>query len=142
MLAVPAGRLGTLPALACPRGPAAGLAHPPLGAPAGRCGDNRPWAQRGAGRSRGTPRARRLLTLLAPAVRIEPGLLSALRLSLADSAFDASVEAGRWQDPAVASTHSEAATLNPKMAADLRTAFAAEPPGVQRWVMGYRGRRD
>jgi formylglycine-generating enzyme required for sulfatase activity len=80
-------------------------------------------------------RARRLLTLLAQAVRIEPGLLRAVRLSLADPAFDASVEADCWQDPAVASTHSEAATLNPKMAADLRTAFATEPPAVQRRVL-------
>jgi len=80
-------------------------------------------------------RAHRLLTLLAQAVRIEPGLLRAVRPSLADPAFDASVEADCWQDPAVASTHSEAATLNPKMAADLRTAFATEPPAVQRRVL-------
>ncbi len=78
---------------------------------------------------------RRLLSLLAPAVRIEPGLLRAMRLSLAAPALDAAAESEVWQDAAVASTHSEAATLNPRALPELRAAFAAEPPLVQAQVL-------
>ena len=78
---------------------------------------------------------RRLLSLLAPAVRIEPGLLRAVRLSLADPALDAAAESEVWQDAGLASTHSEAATLNPRALPELRAAFAAEPPPVQAQVL-------
>ena len=80
-------------------------------------------------------RTRRLLSLLAPAVRIEPGLLRAVRLGLAEPVLDAAAESDVWQDPAVVSTHSEAATLNPRRIADLRAAFAAEPDTDQRMAL-------
>jgi len=91
--------------------------------PAGLAGAA-PWDDSAAARG---ARTRRLLSLLAPAVRIEPGLLRAVRLALADPALDAALESDLWQDGAVTSTHSEAATLNPRARADLRAAFALEP---------------
>ncbi|MDS4040134.1 MAG: formylglycine-generating enzyme family protein [Candidatus Competibacter sp.] len=72
-------------------------------------------------------RAERLLRLVSPAVRIEPGLLRMVRLSLGADEADAGTESDVWQHPAIASTHSEAATLDPKYTKELRAAFAAEP---------------
>ena len=80
-------------------------------------------------------RAERLLRLVSPAVRIEPGLLRAVRLSLGADKADAGTESDVWQHPAIASTHSEAATLDPKRAQELRAAFAAERPDLQRRVL-------
>ncbi len=80
-------------------------------------------------------RAERLLRLVSPAVRIEPGLLRAVRLSLGALEADAGTESDVWQHPAVASTHSDAATLDPKRARELRAAFAAEPIARQRMVL-------
>lgn len=56
--------------------------------------------------------AERVLELLAPTIRIEPGLLRAARLLLArrGEVMDAGVEAVAWQHPALASRHSVAAT--------------------------------
>ncbi len=80
-------------------------------------------------------RAERLLRLVSPAVRIEPGFLRAVRLSLGADEADAGTESDVWQHPAIASTHSEAATLDPKHAKALRAAFAAEPIDRQRQVL-------
>ncbi len=80
-------------------------------------------------------RAERLLRLVSPAVRIEPGFLRAVRLSLGADEADAGTESDVWQHPAIASTHSDAATLDLKRAKELRTAFAAEPIGRQRQVL-------
>jgi hypothetical protein len=66
-----------------------------------------PW-----GRSRGPAiadpvqlrrRAERLLRLVSPAVRIEPGFLRAVRLLLPPEEADAATEADAWQHPAVTS---------------------------------------
>jgi len=58
--------------------------------------------------------AERVLQLLAPAIRIEPGLLRAARLLLArrGEAMDAGVEAVVWQHPWLASRHSVAAAMS------------------------------
>lgn len=80
-------------------------------------------------------RAERLLYLVSPAVRIEPGFLRAVRLSLDADEADAGTESDVWQHPAIASTHSDAATLDPKRAKELRAAFAAEPIERQRQVL-------
>jgi formylglycine-generating enzyme required for sulfatase activity len=80
-------------------------------------------------------RAERLLRLVSPAVRIEPGFLRMVRLSLGVDEADAGTESDVWQHPAIASTHSEAATLNLKYARELRAAFAAEPIDRQRQVL-------
>jgi formylglycine-generating enzyme required for sulfatase activity len=68
--------------------------------------------------------AQRLLRLVSPALRIEPGLLRAIRLG---AGLAAGVESLVWQHPALISTHSVAATLEPKAAKGLRVEFAREP---------------
>lgn len=80
-------------------------------------------------------RAERLLRLVSPAVRIEPGFLRAVRLSLGADEADAGTEADVWQHPVIASTHSEAATLDPNRAREWRAAFAAEPLDCQRRIL-------
>ncbi|MCU0875875.1 MAG: hypothetical protein MUE50_26385, partial [Pirellulaceae bacterium] len=80
-------------------------------------------------------RAERLLRLVSPAVRIEPGFLRAVRLSLGADEADAGTESDVWQHPAIASTHSDAATLDPKYARELRATFAAEPTDRQRRML-------
>ena len=77
-------------------------------------------------------RTERLLRLVSPAVRIEPGFLRAVRLSLSADEADAGTESDVWQHPAIASTHSDAATLDFKRAKELRAAFAVEPVDNQR----------
>ena len=67
-------------------------------------------------------RAGRLLALLAPAIRIEPGLLRAVRLLLGAGA-DAGTEADVWQHPALAGRASVAATLDPEAASSWREGF-------------------
>ncbi len=61
-----------------------------------------------------------LLTLLSPAIRIEPGLLRAVRQLLG---LDAAVETAFWQHPALTGISSVAATLNPDHAKPLRARF-------------------
>ena len=80
-------------------------------------------------------RADRLLRLVSPAVRIEPGFLRAVRLSQGADEADAGTESDVWQHPAIASTHSDAATLDPNRARELRVAFAAEPIDRQRQIL-------
>lgn len=57
--------------------------------------------------------AEKLFDLLAPAIRIEPGLLRAARMLLVrrGESMDAGVEAVAWQHSALASRHSVAATM-------------------------------
>ncbi len=76
----------------------------------------------------------RLLRLLSPAIRVEPGLLRSVRRALLPDA-DAGVEADFWQDKALASHSSVAATLDPDAAVPLRQAFEAEDAGVRRLVL-------
>ena len=87
----------------------------------------------------------RLLRLLSPAVRIEPGLLRAVRLSLGAEAPDAGAEAEFWQNPAVASRSSVAATLDAKAAAQLRSQFDREPAQAREAALAclraWRGRQ-
>jgi formylglycine-generating enzyme required for sulfatase activity len=71
-------------------------------------------------------RAERLLRLVSPAVRIEPGFLRAVRLLLPPEEADAATEADVWQHPAVTSTSIDGATLDPAQAALLRAAFARD----------------
>ena len=80
-------------------------------------------------------RVQRLLTLLSPAVRIEPGLLRALRRALADPNLEAGIESDLWQHPAIASTHSEAATIGPRARPALQAAFAVAPATEQQLAL-------
>lgn len=61
--------------------------------------------------------AEHLLTLLAPAIRLEPGLLRSVRIALARHGvnMDASVEAVVWQHPSMQEHSSVAATFNAEM---------------------------
>jgi formylglycine-generating enzyme required for sulfatase activity len=76
-----------------------------------------------------------LLRLVSPAVRIEPGLLRAVRLLLPAAQADAGTELDAWQHPAVIGAAAAGATLDPQSAARLRADFADEPPELQRQVL-------
>jgi hypothetical protein len=68
-------------------------------------------------------RAWRLLCLVSPAVRIEPGLLRAARLLLPPNAADAGTESDAWQHPYLQSGSPAGAMLSPAQAQMLRAAF-------------------
>ena len=70
-------------------------------------------------------RAERLLRLVSPAVRIEPGLLRAARLLLAPDQADAGTEADVWQHPDLIGHSAAGAKLNPERAKQLRAEFAS-----------------
>ena len=70
-------------------------------------------------------RAERLLRLVSPAVRIEPGLLRAARLLLPPNQADAGTEADVWQHPDLIGRSAAGATLNPERAKSLRAEFAS-----------------
>jgi formylglycine-generating enzyme required for sulfatase activity len=95
----------------------------------------RPRGEAITDRHRLQARAERLLRLVSPAVRIEPGFLRAVRWYLGADEADAGTESDVWQHPAIISTHSDAATLDPVRAKALRAAFAAEPPERQQPVL-------
>ena len=80
-------------------------------------------------------RAERLLTLVSPAVRVEPGFLRAVRRAIDPVAYDAGTEADVWQHPAIASRSAVAASFHPDAAVRLCAAFAAEPAEVQQRVL-------
>jgi formylglycine-generating enzyme required for sulfatase activity len=79
----------------------------------------------------------RLLTLLAPAVRIEPGLLRAVRHLLPEGRLDPGLEALVWQNPAIASRHSEAASWDAELRRAYRAQFAQQPIAWQRVVLRH-----
>lgn len=76
-----------------------------------------------------------LLTVLAPAIRIEPSLLRQMRLSMAQFGsewqWDARVEAGVWQDPALLERHSRAASWEADSRQDYLQKFAQLDAGQQ-----------
>ena len=80
-------------------------------------------------------RAERLLRLVSPALRIEPGLLRAVRLLLPTDEADSGTESDVWQHPALTSDSAAAATLAPDKAKEYRAAFATEPEALQRRVL-------
>ena len=74
----------------------------------------------------------RLLRLLSPAVRIEPALLRAVRLSLGADAPDAGAEAEFWQRTELTSRSSVAASLDAKAAVYLRDQFGLDTVSARR----------
>jgi formylglycine-generating enzyme required for sulfatase activity len=80
-------------------------------------------------------RTHRLLRLVSPAVRIEPGLLRAVRLLLPPGEADAALEADAWQHPALTSASCVAATMDPAQANQFRSQFAHEPIELRRRVL-------
>ena len=73
-----------------------------------------------------------LLTLISPAIRLEPGFVRAVR-RLAGLAIG--VESALWQDAALSSQSSVAATLHPDEAKRWRAAFATQPQALQHKVL-------
>ncbi len=73
-------------------------------------------------------RAERLLRLVSPAFRIEPGLLRAARLLLPPDRADAGTEADVWQHPDLVGRSAAAGTLNRERAKQLRAEFATQFP--------------
>jgi hypothetical protein len=71
-------------------------------------------------------RARRLLVLLSPAVRIEPALLRAVRLLLPSGEADVGTEADVWSHRSVSSVNAAAFALQASRAAEWRHDFTAE----------------
>ena len=67
-----------------------------------------------------------LLTLLSPAVRLEPGLLRAVRGVLPAGRFDPGLEARVWQDAVIVSQHSVAATMDPEQRKEYQRHFAEQ----------------
>lgn len=80
-------------------------------------------------------RAERLLCLVSPALRIEPGLLRAVRLLLPEDEADSGTESDVWQHPALVSTSAAGATLAADEAKRFRAAFSREPEVLQRQVL-------
>ena len=81
---------------------------------------------------RGTQQIESLLCLLAPTARVEPGLLRDLRRL---AGLDAAIESLVWQHPAVISTSSVAATLNPEDLKRWRADFRTQPEPVRKQVL-------
>ena len=74
----------------------------------------------------------RLLVLVSPATRIEPGFLRQVRQLIG---ADASVEAAFWQHPGLATRSSVAAALDTKVAKEKRAEFDAEEPHLRNQVL-------
>ena len=77
----------------------------------------------------------RLLTLLSPVVRLEPGLLRAVRCLLPEGRRDPGLEARVWQDAAISSPHSVAATLDPEQRKAYLMRFADQPRELRQAVL-------
>ena len=76
----------------------------------------------------------RLLTLVSPVVRLEPGLLRDLRRLTSAGAADAGLEARLWQHPLVAGRHLDAASLDQELAKAYRERFLRESAETKRQV--------
>jgi hypothetical protein len=73
----------------------------------------------------------RLLTLTAPAKRIEPGLLRAMRRNMTPGA-DAGAELAFWAHPAISGMHLDAASFDPERQRDYLALFAELPEAERR----------
>ena len=80
-------------------------------------------------------RTERLLRLVSPAVRVEPGLLRDVRRLLDADQADAGTEADVWRHPTVVSPSCVAATLDAEEVKRLRKDFAQEPLPLRKAVL-------
>ena len=86
-------------------------------------------------------RAHRLLRLVSPAVRIEPGFSLSVRRLLSAAESEPGAEADVWQHPAIVSTSSSAATMDPDHAKRLRAEFdQQEDPEIRDRVLDLLAR--
>lgn len=93
--------------------------------------DNASTTGRENARQSSTSTVERLLTLLSPAVRVEPGLLRAVRQLLPEGRSDPGLESRVWQDTAMTSRHSVAATMDPERRTDYQQRFKQQPESLQ-----------
>ncbi|CAK8712686.1 hypothetical protein KKHLCK_01705 [Candidatus Electrothrix laxa] len=79
-----------------------------------------------------------LLTLAAPAVRLEPQLLRCLRVGMRqfDQQIPVAVEARCWRHPDIKEPHNVAASLHPQARKERLKKFVALPPAEQRFALG------
>ncbi|MCF1182034.1 formylglycine-generating enzyme family protein [Marichromatium gracile] len=97
-----------------------------------------PWEQpraktTPASSSPSTSPLEQLLPLLAAAIRLEPGFVRAARYLLPEGRRDAGLESDVWQHPHICSTHSDAASWDPKQLNRWRARFdALDPPTRER----------
>jgi formylglycine-generating enzyme required for sulfatase activity len=88
----------------------------------------------------------RLMTLVSPAVRLEPGLLRQVRRHVLAGGFgNPGLEARVWQHEAISSRHSVAASFDPDQQLALRAKFDALPDATLRrevltLIRDWRGR--
>ena len=91
------------------------------------------WARRsGPQDQQQAKRVERLLVLVSPATRIEPGFLRQVRQLIG---ADASTEAAVWLHPALISRSSVAATIDPEIAKELRVRFELEDEAIRKKVL-------
>lgn len=109
----------------------------PAPAPRWRAAVARSWGARAWERERGRgvahdelqlrDRVERLLRLVSPAVRVEPGLLRAIRRLLPRDEADAGTEADAWNNPAILGEHAAAMGFeDPVVRAAYRNGFSSE----------------
>lgn len=94
-----------------------------------------PWGGAVGAAASSADTVQRLLTLLSPTVRLEPGLLRAVRCLLPEGRHDPGLEARVWQDPALASQHSVAASWHPEQQKMYKARFAEQPEALRKAVL-------
>ena len=78
--------------------------------------------------------ARRILTLLSFALRVEPRMIRAVRRMLPECRWDPGIESIVWQDDALSSRHCEAAAFDPEKVKELREQVMQVDPDQRRAV--------
>ena len=79
----------------------------------------------------------RLLTLVSPAVRVEPGLLRAIRCLFPEGRDNPGLEARVWQDDAIVRPHIVAASFDPHHRKSYQARFAQEPKAIREQVLRH-----
>jgi formylglycine-generating enzyme required for sulfatase activity len=91
-----------------------------------------PPQARQAERQSKDPGAERLLTLLSPAIRVEPVLLRAVRLRLPPGWANVGSEAAAWAHPAIVAACTAFAYADGDAIEEYREGFRRQPPELQR----------
>ena len=78
--------------------------------------------------------ARRILTLLSFALRVEPRMIRAVRRMLPECRWDPGIESIVWQHDALSSRHCEAAAFDPEKVKELREQLMQVDPDQRRAV--------
>ena len=100
----------------------------------GRSFRGKPRAGPAPGPERTEQLARRILTLLSFALRVEPRMIRAVRRMLPECRWDPGIESIVWQDEALSSRHCEAAAFDPEKVKELREQVMQVDPDQRRAV--------